>query len=142
EEGGGVARGYRIVGFRAAILTRIAKVGQHGCHALGVMVFQRTDEEEQSAELVVSRTAGVSVKRMDDVSIFAFDRDERAYLAFAIFEGSFFDRRQGKSKSPRDSPGIFFRTGQSEQRKITQGHGSDSSRWQTPCGRACALCSS
>ena len=64
-----IARRHRIVRLGAAVLSRIAEIGRDGGHAPGAGVFQGSDKEQKSAELVIGALLWIPVKAMNHVDV-------------------------------------------------------------------------
>jgi len=86
EQGSDIAAGHRIVWLGAPVFSRIAEVRYHGGHLRSPRVLERTDEEQEPAELVVGALHRASVKALDDVDRHPANGDERPCLVFAILE--------------------------------------------------------
>jgi hypothetical protein len=103
----------RVAGLRPPVLAGVAKVGDDCRYALGAGVFQRADEEQQAAELVVWALLGIPVQRVHHEHILSAHLDERTDLVLAVLERALLMRAEDQLEVLRDSlaiiPGAFDR---------------------------------
>ena len=110
---GHVARRNRISGLRLPILAAIAEIRHDGRNLVCASIFQRADEEEQPAELVVRADAALAIKTMDHGDVAVTDGNARPCLVLAVFEVALFHLRQGDAECLSDV--------QAEISKLTEG---------------------
>jgi len=91
-----------IVRLGAAVLSRIAEIRRDRGHPPGPGVFQRADEKQQSAELVVGALVGVPVKAMDHVDVGPCNGVEWSRLMLAVFKIPLFMRAKGMRQQLAD----------------------------------------
>ena len=89
-----VTRRHRIVRLGAAILSRITEIGRDCGYPPGPGIFQRADEEQQPAELVVGALVRAAVKAVDHVDVGAGNGIEWSCLVLAVFEIPLFMRAE------------------------------------------------
>jgi hypothetical protein len=78
EKLGHVPGNHRVPRLGLALLPRVAEIGNDGRDARRVGVAQRTQEEQQPAQLVVDAVRGVAVERFDDVDVAPAHAGERS----------------------------------------------------------------
>ena len=129
EHAGDVSRRHRVVGLGAAVFAGVAQVRHDSRDARGTGVLERSDEEQQPAELVVGAQGGPAVQALDDIDILPEHRIERTRLVLAVLEVPLLMQRQWLPQGGCDGPPELSRCLHREQpQTITR------ARWHTVAG--------
>src|SRR5690606_25493046 len=142
EQARQIARGHRVARLGLAIFARVAEVGHDRGDARRGGVLQRTDEEQQPAQLVVGALIRAAVERLHDVAVAAAHALQRSGLVLAVLEIALLVRAELGAELRHDALGERPRRIQREQRETAFGHRfgllssalpSDSERLRHPC---------
>jgi hypothetical protein len=99
----------------APVLARIAEVRHDSRDPRGAGIFDRTDQEQQPAQLVVRALGGPTMKALHDIDVGSANIIQGPRLVFAVFEISLLVRRQWLSKGRRDTRAEILRCPQGKE---------------------------
>src|SRR6516225_1372050 len=105
----------RVTRLRPPVLAGVAKVRDDSRYPLGAGVFQRPDEEQQTAELVVWALFGIPIQRVNHEHVLPAHLDERTDLMLAVLEPALLMRAEDQLEVLHDALAIFPRALNREQ---------------------------
>src|SRR6516162_1184635 len=107
----------RVARLRPPVLAGVAKVRNDCRYALGAGVFQRPDEEQQTAELVVWTLRGIAIQRVNHKHVLPAHLDEWTDLMLTVLESAFLVRAEHQLEMLRDALAIISGAFDREQGK-------------------------